>query len=165
MEIEKKFQLKALPDLSGYQKKEIEQGYLCTDPVVRIRKSDDQYILTYKSKVGIEPSGIVAQVNQEMEVPLHEKAYQHLREKVDNHLIRKSRYVIPLADGHTGELDVFHGVLEGLAFIEVEFESEEAASAFCPPEWFGDNVSMDKRYTNSFLSKCEDLTVFPKETK
>lgn len=165
MEIEKKFQIKELPDLSGYQKREIEQGYLCTDPVVRIRKSDDRYILTYKSNMGIEPSGIVAQVNQEIEVPLNEKSYRHLREKVDHHLIRKSRYLIPLEDGHTGELDVFHGLLEGLVFIEVEFENEEAASTFRPPAWFGDNVSKDKRYTNSFLSKCEDLTVFPRETK
>lgn len=165
MEIEKKYQIKVLPDLSGYEKKEIEQGYLCVDPIVRIRKSDDQYILTYKSKIGLEPTDVVAQVNQEVEVPLHRKGYLHLREKVDHHLIQKTRYMIPLADGHIGELDVFHGVLEGLAFIEVEFTDEADASNFCPPEWFGDNVSRDKRYTNSFLSKCEDLSVFPRNTK
>ena len=28
----------------------IEQGYLSTEPVVRIRRSDDEYYLTYKSK-------------------------------------------------------------------------------------------------------------------
>ena len=52
MEIEKKFKIKKLPDnLEQYEQKHIEQGYLCTNPVVRIRKSNDRYILTYKSLV------------------------------------------------------------------------------------------------------------------
>ena len=79
---------------------------------------------------------------------------------LNDHLIQKIRYVVPLPDGHTGELDVFDGVLKGLQFIEVEFSSEEDAEGFVPPEWFGDNVSDDKRYSNSFLSKCENLDVF-----
>lgn len=161
MEIEKKFLIRELPDLSAYEKKEIEQGYLCTDPVVRIRKSNDRYILTYKSRQGIaDAESLEAQVNQEVEVPLNEEGYLHLREKVDDHLIQKSRYLIPLPDGHTGELDVFHGLLSGLVFIEVEFADEEDADVFLPPDWFGENVSKDKRYSNSFLSKCEDLSVF-----
>ena len=83
-----------------------------------------------------------------------------LREKVDDNLIKKTRYIIPLEDGHMGELDVFGGVLDGLYFIEVEFESEEDAGNFVPPVWFGENVSDDKRYANSYLSKCNDLSVF-----
>ncbi|MCI5586779.1 MAG: CYTH domain-containing protein [Lachnospiraceae bacterium] len=160
MEIEKKFRLKRLPDsLDNYEKKVIEQGYLCVDPVVRIRKSNDRYILTYKSRIGLEQSDGV-RINNEVEVPLTKDGYEHLRAKVDDHLIQKIRYIVPLPDGHTGELDVFDGVLKGLQFIEVEFSSEEDAEGFVPPEWFGDNVSDDKRYSNSFLSKCENLDVF-----
>ena len=52
MEIEKKFLLRRLPEeLDGYPVRHMEQGYLCTDPVIRIRKSNDRYILTYKSPV------------------------------------------------------------------------------------------------------------------
>lgn len=160
MEIEQKYLIRTLPDVSTYEKLEIEQGYLCTNPVVRIRKSNDQYILTYKSKIGVEPSETIAQVNQEVEMPLQEQGYLHLREKVDDALICKTRYKIPLPDGHIGELDVFHGLLEGLVFIEVEFADEAEAATFCPPDWFGDNVSMDQRYSNSFLSKCRDLSIF-----
>lgn len=79
---------------------------------------------------------------------------------MDGSLIIKDRYIIPLPDGHTGELDIFHGVLEGLVFIEVEFVDQEDAQRFEPPEWFGDNVSDDHRYSNSFLSTCKDLSVF-----
>lgn len=162
MEIEKKFLIREMPELQTCQKEEMEQGYLCTNPVVRIRKSNDFFRLTYKSDLGqIEP-GLEARVNQEMEAPLSEEGYIHLREKVDHHLISKTRYLVPLPDGHTGELDVFHGALEGLCFVEVEFASEQDAGAFIPPDWFGENVSMDLRYTNSFLSKCDDLSVFEK---
>ena len=54
MEIERKFfNIKEnLPaDLDAYPHHKLEQGYLSTAPVVRIRKEDDNYYLTYKSKV------------------------------------------------------------------------------------------------------------------
>jgi len=162
MEIEKKFLLRGMPEhLEQFEKRELEQGYLCVRPTVRVRKSDDAYILTYKGKQGTEDIHLDAQVSQEIEMPLTEEAYLHLREKADGHLVRKTRYLIPLPDGHTGELDVFHGRLEGLRFIEVEFAGPEDAEAFQPPAWFGENVSKDERYTNSYLAFCEDLTVFP----
>ena len=159
MEIEKKFLVKVLPDsLDKYSKKDIEQGYLCHSPVVRIRRSNDKYILTYKSMPDENSSDV--KVCNEVEVPLTKEGYYHLRDKTDNNLIKKVRYIIPLPDGHMGELDIFDGVLKGLYFIEVEFEDEEDAKSFVPPDWFGDNVSGDKRYTNSFLSQCDNLDVF-----
>ena len=161
MEIEKKYRIKKMPeDLSLYEKKEIEQGYLCASPVVRIRRSNERYILTYKSKMGVETSAADTRVNEEVEVPLSKEGYEHLREKIDNFLIYKTRYLIPLTCGHLVELDVFHDRLEGLVFAEVEFSDEEDALGFQPPDWFGENISQDERYTNSFLSTCEDLAVF-----
>ena len=51
MEIERKFLIKELPEnLSSYQFLTLEQAYLCTDPVVRIRRQDQEYYLTYKGK-------------------------------------------------------------------------------------------------------------------
>lgn len=159
MEIEQKYKVIEIPDVSGCETLEMEQGYLCTDPVVRIRKSNGSYILTYKSKAGVKPSDLAVQINQEVELPLTEQAYQHLRDKVDGYLISKTRYKIPLPDGHVGELDVFHGRLYSLVFVEVEFEQEAEIRTFRPPEWFGENVSRDRRYSNSFLSSCEDLAI------
>ena len=49
MEIERKFTLKSLPDnLESYPSHHIEQVYLNYNPVVRARKQDDEYYLTYK---------------------------------------------------------------------------------------------------------------------
>ena len=162
MEIEKKFLVKVLPDgLEQYEKKVIEQGYLCQRPVVRVRRSNNNYILTYKSRPGdFETGSADVILNNEAEFPLSKDSYEHLREKTDGYLIEKTRYIIPLPDGHKGELDIFGGKLKGLYFIEVEFADEEDAAAFIPPGWFGENVSNDKRYTNSYLSQCGSLDVF-----
>ena len=123
MEIEKKYQIKEMPCLDGAMTKEMEQGYLCTDPVVRIRRSNDKYILTCKSFDGmIGERRADVRMCQEYEINLSEESYKHLRQKVDGGLISKTRYIIPLADGHIAELDVFHGPLEGLRFVEVEFQ-------------------------------------------
>ena len=129
MEIERKFLIKNLPEnLEQYDHKEIAQGYLCTSPVVRIRRSNDDYYLTYKGK------GMM--VREEYNLPLTKEAYLHLKEKIDGRLIEKTRYLISLTDKLTAELDVFHGDLAPLTLVEVEFESVEEANAFTAPEWF-----------------------------
>ena len=142
MEIERKFLIKNMPDnLEQYKYHDIEQAYLCTSPVVRIRKQDDEYYLTYKSK------GMMAR--EEYNLPLGREGYEHLHPKADGNILTKRRYLIQLDDGHMVELDVFDGVKKGLIMAEVEFESEEAAKEFIPPEWFGEEVTYDSRYHNS----------------
>lgn len=157
MEIEKKFRVTNMPShLEQYETREIEQGYLCTNPVVRIRRSNDDYILTYKSKFNIDEKLLqMASVANEIEVPLTKSGYEHLKEKIDNHLIEKTRYIIPLEPPLKAELDLFHGRLEGLYFVEVEFPDEIMANQFTPPDWFGEDVSLDKRFGNSNLSKLD----------
>lgn len=151
MEIERKFKVTSLPkNLEQYEKKEIVQGYLCTRPVVRIRKSNEKYILTYKNKGNLSQENAI--MSEEVEVALTQEAFEHLLPKVDGNIIEKTRYLIPLDQGYTVELDVFKGRLEGLYFAEVEFPMEEEAIAFKKPDWFGEDVSKDKRYRNSFLT-------------
>ena len=145
MEIERKFLIKDLPaDLEHYPKHEIEQGYLCTDPVVRIRRQDEDYILTYKS------GGMLAR--EEYNLPLHAAAYEHLKSKTDGIYIAKTRYLIP-CDPYTIELDVFHTGAAGLILAEVEFPTVEEAEAFAAPSWFGEDVTYDGRYHNSYISR------------
>lgn len=163
MEIEHKYLIKEMPkNLSKYKKKEIEQGYLNRSPVLRIRKSNDDYILTYKLKKekGSDNEPIC---NEEIEAVLTEEAYEHLKTKVDFNIIIKTRYIIPYKTGdktYKIELDVFHGKLEGLVFAEVEFESVEDAKSFKKPRWFGKKISGDKRYRNGFLTTQENLDCF-----
>ena len=148
VEIERKFKIKSLPDnLDQYKSCTIEQAYVCTAPVIRVRKQDDNYILTYKG------GGMMAR--SEYNLPLGKEGYEHMLNKADGNVITKTRYFIPLDNGLTAELDVFEGMFEGLVFVEVEFESLEQATSFVPPDWFDEDVTNDRRYHNSYLSKLE----------
>lgn len=147
MEIEKKFVPKDLPkDLTQFKYHKIEQAYLNTAPVVRIRKQDDEYYLTYKG------SGMMTR--EEYNLPLNKDSYEHLRKKADGNIITKTRYLIPINDGSlTAELDIFEGKFAGMLLVEVEFSSVEQADAFQKPDWFGEDVTHDKKYHNSYLSR------------
>ena len=144
MEIERKFLIPRLPEnLTSYPSRLLEQAYLCTEPGVRVRRSDDSYILTYKSK------GLM--VREEYNLPLTKEAYAQLRPKIEGILIAKRRYCIPLKP-YTIELDVVEGELDGMTLAEVEFPSTEEAEAFCPPEWFVEDVTFSPEYHNSYLA-------------
>lgn len=146
MEIERKYLVKNIPvRLTDYPCLQIEQGYLNTDPVVRIRRTNDTYTLTYKGK------GLM--VREEHNLPLNQTAFCHLKEKIDGLLIQKRRYLLPYQDKYTIELDVFEGSHAPLVLAEVEFETEEEANAFIPPEWFGEDVTFSTKYHNSVLSQ------------
>lgn len=146
MEIERKFLVKKTPEnLESYPCQKIAQGYLNTNPVVRIRKSNDEYYLTYKGK------GMM--VREEYNLPLNHEAFDHMVTKIDGLLIEKRRYLIPLNDGLTAELDIFDGALAPLQLVEVEFDSVEAAETFTAPDWFGEDVTNSGKYHNSNLSK------------
>ena len=146
MEIERKFLVKELPEhLESYAQKRISQGYICTNPVVRIRRSNEEYFLTYKGRGKM--------VREEHEFPLTAEAFEHMLPKIDGILIDKMRYLIPLEDGHIAELDIFQGVLAPLRLVEVEFASIEDAEKFVAPAWFGDDVTNSKEYHNSNLSQ------------
>ena len=156
MEIERKYLVASLPeDLESYPHVEIEQCYLCTSPTVRVRRMGDVYILTVKEKVvsgqlSVASGGPI--VNREEEFALSAESYERLKSKCEGRPVLKTRYKIPLEGGLTAELDIFHGAHEGLRLVEVEFPDTAAANAFTPPAWFGEDVSADRRYRNSWLA-------------
>ncbi len=144
MEIERKFLVKEIPSLAGMRAIEMEQYYLSTDPVIRIRRADDRRIFTYKSGHGL--------VRREEEFDIPKEDYDKLLQKKIGHGVYKTRYIIPLPEDLRAELDVYKGRLSDLTVVEVEFHSEEDAKRFIPPEWFGQEVTEDLRYTNSMLA-------------
>ena len=160
MEIERKFLIDKIPaDLSSCKCLFIEQAYLCTAPVIRIRRQDEEYYLTYKG------SGLMAR--EEYNLPLTQESYSHLLTKADGNIISKKRYLIPItepvfASGYTPpdfpinlkvELDIFEPPFAPLIIAEVEFPDEEMANAFIPPAWLGEDVTNNREYHNSNLSK------------
>jgi adenylate cyclase len=146
-EIERKFLVRKLPaDLTSYPNNEIAQGYLVSldDGLqVRLRKSGERYLLTYKRGTG--------NVREEREVELTAKQFDALWPATEGKRLAKTRYEIPLGD-RTVEIDVYHDRHEGLVVAEVEFDREEAAKDFQPPEWLGADVTGDPRYSNQLLA-------------
>ena len=145
MEIERKFLVTAIPeDLTRYPRRRVEQAYLCTEPVLRVRRKDEQYFLTYKGP------GLL--VREEHEFPLTEEAYLHLLEKADGNRIAKARYELPCGP-YTIELDVFDPPFAPLMLAEVEFPGEAEALTFQPRVWLGEEVTYDPADTNAALSQ------------
>ncbi len=146
IEIERKFLISPseLPDLWEFDSRELIQGYLSSSErnTIRIRISNKEAFLTIKSKtVGLTRSEF------EYSVP-YEDAKEMLKLCGDK-LVEKTRYFIP-NEGHTWELDVFKGKLEGLILAEVELKAEDEKVGL--PQWLGKEVSLDSRYFNSNLS-------------
>ena len=145
-EIERKFLIKNLPEnLENFTHYEIKQGYISTDPTIRLRQQDDNYILTVKS------AGLMKK--EEYELNLTEDQFNRLWKKTEGNTIEKTRYVIPLNNGLKAELDVYKGFLSGFINVEVEFPSTKEAILFDIPNWFGQEVTQDPRYSNSSLAK------------
>lgn len=159
MEIERKFTLKKLPEnLDSYPHHIIEQAYLNTSPVVRVRKEDEHYYMTYKGK------GLMAR--EEYNLPLDEGSYLHLLSKADGNIISKKRYVIPIENPRFTsdyvplsipslviELDVFAPPFAPLIMAEVEFPDVDMANAFVAPDWFDEDVTQNPAYHNSNMSR------------
>ena len=143
MEIERKFLVRKLPDdLERYASSRITQAYLSRRPTIRIRKKDEQYILTVKGP------GKLA--HEEFELSIEKAAYERLLKKCDGKVIEKRRYRIPYGK-YTIELDLFTAPKE-LVLAEVEFESVEEALSFEGPEWFSEDVTEDPRYSNAQMA-------------
>jgi adenylate cyclase len=146
-EIERKFLVRELPgDLASYPPNEISQGYLVSldDGLqVRLRKAGQRYSLTFKRGTG--------RVREEREVELSADQFDTLWPATEGKRLLKTRYEIPLGD-RVVEIDVYHERHEGLIVAEVEFDEEAAARNFEPPDWLGDDVTGDPRYSNQLLA-------------
>jgi adenylate cyclase len=126
----------------------IDQGYLAVDPdgtEVRIRRRGSELTLTVKG-------GDTGRTRLEEELTLDAERFERLWPLTEGRRLEKDRHVIQLPWDVAAELDAYHGSLEGLRVVEVEFASERDAADFEPPAWFGPEVTDDPRYRNRELA-------------
>ncbi len=144
-EIERKFLVRSLPELSQFPHDDISQGYVAAsdDLEVRLRQKGGKFFETIKQGSGL--------TRVERECELAREQFEAFWPATEGRRLEKTRYEIPHAN-HTIELDVYRSSLEGLVVAEVEFASEEAARSFVPPDWFGKEVTDDPRYKNLSLA-------------
>jgi adenylate cyclase len=146
VEVERKWLVQDLPDLSGHKSQEVIQGYiaLAADGTeVRLRQTDGKFFQTVKSEGGL--------VRDEIEIELTKDQFESLWGATAGRRLKKTRYTLPW-EGKKVEIDVYHDSLAGLIIAEVEFTSASASTRFVPPPWLGTEVTEDKHYKNVNLA-------------
>lgn len=129
---------------------DIRQGYLTesgSGTEVRVRANGEQRLMTVKRS----RNAVGAAVRDEIEFTVDQGVFDELWQLTEGQRIAKLRYAIPVGDVEA-TVDVYVDRNDGLKVVEVEFESEEAAKSFKPPEWFGADVTGDPRYANRRLA-------------
>lgn len=91
---------------------------------------------------------------EENETKISVEDYIDLRRRAITGAIEKVRYKIGLSK-NIAELDIYYNLPNNpnLNTVEIEFETEEEANNFTPPDWFGREVTGEKEYSNYELAK------------
>ncbi|MBO5212890.1 MAG: glycosyltransferase family 39 protein [Clostridia bacterium] len=148
MEIERKFFVKNMPELSNFSSSEIIQGYVSLSPEVRVRKRDDVYYLTEKGDGALE--------REENETVISSMEAKELFKKSGKRIIKKRRYLVPCGK-YTAELDIYDEAYELQPVVEVEFDSVDEANEFVSPDWFGEEITQNEEYRNKNIARrCAD---------
>ena len=150
-EIERKFLVDAdkISAVNFSDEETIAQGYLSTDPTVRVRVKNNRGYLTIKSStVGI------SRLEFEYEIPLVDA--EELLKLCGTRVLKKIRRKI-FHGGHVWEVDFFAGRHAGLILAEVELQSPNEPVDL--PYWIAKEVSDDVRYFNSNLSLNSELVL------
>lgn len=148
LEIERKFLVTSNSYKNeAFSKKRIIQGYLSSNPerTVRVRIKENKAYLTIK---GSSNASGMSRFEWEKEITVDEA--KKLLLLCEKGVIDKTRFEVKVGS-HIYEIDEFYGENDGLEMAEIELQSE--TETFEKPEWLGEEVTNDKRYYNSYLSK------------
>ena len=148
LEIERKFLVRNSDyKRQAFSSSRIQQGYICSGHgrTVRVRVRDDRGYLTIKG-----PSDKEGVVRYEFEKEITLEEARELMKLCEPGLVDKTRYLVK-SGNHTFEVDEFYGENEGLVMAEVELQ--RADEPFEKPDFIGEEVTGDHRYTNAHLSK------------
>lgn len=152
IEIERKFLLKdqSWRDQVTSLPRTLIQGYFprpSGGATVRVRVADDHAFLTIKGRARGEEQ--LKRSEFEYEIPVAD-ALAMLEEFCGSRVVKKLRYVLPADNGLFWEIDEYLENNEGLFTAEIELP--DTAFSFEAPQWLGDEVSGDSRYSNGSLS-------------
>ncbi|MBW7457112.1 CYTH domain-containing protein [Paenibacillus sepulcri] len=152
LEIERKFLLHEYPqaliksgELAVRSRRRIEQTYLAIEDTqeLRVRRITDlvtgdvEYTQTFKRGHGIS--------REEIEYSISEGLYEQLTQAFLAVPLTKERTTADLGS-NVIEIDEYDQL--ELLVVEVEFDSIEEALQFEAPDWFGEDISQSKRYSN-----------------
>lgn len=146
IEIERRFLLKndSWRALAG-EPEIMRQGYLSVEKerTIRVRIIGNRAWLTLKGYISD-----VARSEFEYEIPLPHA--ETMMQTMCPFKLEKRRYKID-HQGFVFEIDEYFGDNAPLIVAELELPSEDAV--FAEPEWLGEEITCNGRFTNAYLSK------------
>ena len=135
-------------DLSIAKKDVLTQAYISFSPTIRVRSENgERFILCVKAKA---KGSYLAR--EEFETEITKEQFEFLLAKKEGQIIEKTRYTIK-HEGLNYEIDIFHGSLSPLAYLEIEFATTKEALEFKTPSWAIKDVTDDFKYKNAGLAK------------
>ena len=135
-------------DLLKAKKDVLTQAYISFSPTIRVRSENgERFILCVKAKA---KGSYLAR--EEFETEITKEQFDFLLAKKEGQIIEKTRYTIK-HDGLNYEIDIFHGNLSPLAYLEIEFSTAKEALEFKTPSWAIKDVTDDFKYKNAGLAK------------
>lgn len=145
VEIERRFLIQSDAWRGLVEPQLLYQGYLSVDKerTMRVRVVGEQAWLTVK--------GYISDVSRhefEYAIPLQDAL--SMLEQMCPFKLKKHRYCIDY-QGHTFEVDEYFDDNAPLVVAEIELPSEDAP--FERPEWLGEEITHDGRFTNAYLSQ------------
>lgn len=132
-EIERKFFVKELPDLSSLEAIHYERYYLenTNGKETRISKINNSYIYEEKTEI----SKLERTTNKKEITP---EEFENLKQEASEGIVRDS---YKISDEPDITLKIYYGRFKGLIRAEVEFDSGKEAKSFRPPSWIGDEMT------------------------
>lgn len=123
----------------------LQQGYLSVekDRTIRVRISGNRAWLTLKGH--LSP---ISRHEFEYEIPLNDA--QTMLASMCPFKVEKQRHIVDY-QGFTFEIDEFFGENAPLILCELELVSETAE--YPRPDWLGEEITSDGRFSNAYLSK------------
>ena len=123
----------------------LQPGYISVEKecTIRVRVAGHRACLPLK--------GYISDVSRhefEYEIPLADA--QTMLATVCPFKIEKHRYMVEY-EGFVFEIDEFFGDNAPLIVAELELPSED--TAYAKPDWLGEEITSDGRFTNAYLSK------------
>lgn len=123
----------------------LQQGYLSVEKerTIRVRIINNQAWLTLKGYISD-----VSRSEFEYEIPLAHA--QQMMATMCPFKMEKHRYTV-IYDGFTFEIDEYFGENAPLIVAEIELPAEN--TPFTKPDWLGEEITSEGKFTNAYLSK------------
>ncbi len=128
---------------------DILQTYICFDPEMRVRSYNNGLWYEFTIKTNMTKDGMI---RDETNITITKEQYDNLIAKKEGNTISKTRYQL-YDDGQLYAFDIFHGDLDGLAYMEIEFPTEEESRNYKEPSWVIKDVTDNINYKNGHLAR------------